>query len=334
MTAETAGRAAVRAALSGTEKATTLLIALGKPLASRLLSRLKPAELKQLIEAPRRPRPIETDEFELLVSEFRTAVQGSVGLLLADNPLEELAREALGGSASPAEPEAKTDSAWVLAERASAGDLVAALEAEPPQAVAIALAQLSAATTAKVLAEWPAATRSDLIARLLGYKPVPPEVLDVIESALRSKLQQRSEGGETTPPHVRVAAILNKLDETEAKEILAAIEAGQPDQVPLVRSLMFSFEDIARLSAKDRSTLFDKVAIDRTVLALAGASAGLRELILASMSARAKRMVMSEMEAAAAASAGDIKAAMRTIADLALELSASGEITLGSEPAE
>ena len=63
-----------------------------------------------------------------------------------------------------------------------------------------------------------------------------------------------------------------------------------------MRRLLFRFEDIGRLDAKARSTVFDRVQADQVVLALRGTSAELREMVLSSIAARSRRMVEHELE--------------------------------------
>jgi len=66
------------------------------------------------------------------------------------------------------------------------------------------------------------------------------------------------------------------------------------------------------------------------VVALQGCDAGLRDLILSSLTARGRRMIEAELASRAAAPATDIKIAKRSIADLALDMASRGEITLPS----
>src|SRR4051794_6385736 len=88
-----------------------------------------------------------------------------------------------------------------------------------------------------------------------------------------------------------VAEIINKMERAHVEEVMQDLERARPEAASALRSLMFNFEDIPQLSVKARLILFEKVAPERVILALNGAEAELRELVLSSLTARTRRMV-------------------------------------------
>ena len=81
-----------------------------------------------------------------------------------------------------------------------------------------------------------------------------------------------------------------------------------------------------------RLILFDKVQTEQVMLALRGAEAEIKEIILSSLGARARRMIESELNDAAAEVTKEVIAARRAIAETALRLASAGEISI-EEPA-
>ena len=69
--------------------------------------------------------------------------------------------------------------------------------------------------------------------------------------------------------------------------------------------MLFSFDDLPRLSQRARAMLFDKVATEVVVLALRGTEAEFRDAVLSAMASRSRRLVESEL------SSGSNRAAAR-----------------------
>ncbi|HEY8579758.1 MAG TPA: FliG C-terminal domain-containing protein, partial [Beijerinckiaceae bacterium] len=132
-------------------------------------------------------------------------------------------------------------------------------------------------------------------------------------------------------PHAQVAGIINKLDRAQGEEILRRIEETDPAAAASIRSLLFSFEDIVKLSERARMTLFDNVPPERMILALKSAAPEFCEVVLSSLGNRARRMVEQELNNGQTPPAKEIEAARRAIADTALNLAEKGEIELVTE---
>jgi flagellar motor switch protein FliG len=92
--------------------------------------------------------------------------------------------------------------------------------------------------------------------------------------------------------------------------------------------MLYSFEDLPRLTPAARTALMDQVPADKLVLALRGTDAAFQDVVLASLASRARRMVEAELASGDAGSARDVASARRAIAELALNMAAKGEIEL------
>jgi flagellar motor switch protein FliG len=89
--------------------------------------------------------------------------------------------------------------------------------------------------------------------------------------------------------------MLNKIDREKSGEIIAGVAAWKPEEAAKLKRLIFSFEDIGKLSQEARLAIFDKLQHDQVVLALRGMDAALKEVALSSLGARARRMVETEL---------------------------------------
>ena len=63
----------------------------------------------------------------------------------------------------------------------------------------------------------------------------------------------------------------------------------------MVMKMLFSFDDLPRLSQRSRATLFDKLQTETVVLALRGTEADFRDVVLSAMASRSRRLVESEL---------------------------------------
>ena len=114
--------------------------------------------------------------------------------------------------------------------------------------------------------------------------------------------------------------------------ILEGLKVARPSEAAALKKLLFSFEDIIKLDQKYRLILFDKVQTEQVMIALRGADAELKEIILSSLGARARRMIEAELNGAEGEVTKEVAAARRAIAETALRLASSGEISI-EEPA-
>ena len=318
--------------LRNLDKAAVLLVAMGKPFATRLLERLDAEELRQLTQSSQRIESVTPDSVESIILEFAQSLLGPAGFFRPGQQVQDLIREANLVSEAPQLSEIETpeafETAWELAERLSAKELADILLVEHPQAVALAMLQMQPSIAAEVVALFESERRREIFWRMLTAKEAPPDVIAAIEEGLRHSISNRAPSSEGWQAHARVANILNKLEAAQTDDILEDVTVRVPDQAPKIKALLFSFQDILRLAPPARTTLFDKVPTEKVVLALRSASPELREAVLSSLTARARRMIASELEVGGKAPEAEVKRAMRSISDLALELASKGEITL------
>jgi flagellar motor switch protein FliG len=116
------------------------------------------------------------------------------------------------------------------------------------------------------------------------------------------------------------------------EDVLQSLALARPKEVEILKKLLFSFDDMLKLSAKARATVFDKIPTERVVLALRGSQAEFRDAVLSSLTSRARRLVESELDDGSVVSPRDVAKARRAIADLVLDMVQRSEIEIA--PAE
>ena len=322
--------------MNGPEKVAALLLGMGKPLASRLLKHFDPIELKMITRSAAALGAVSIESLEGLVEELASQFSSGLDLLGSAAEVEHL----LGGVLPPEQiADIMSDvlgnsnsSTWVrlsdLPEK-YLGDYIAK---EHPQTAALILSRLTPAAAARTLAVVPDDLRNELTRRMLALKPVNEPTIRILETKLRDDLLLNPVRDQAGAAQSRIADILNRMETDQMEAVLGALEQSRPVDAAALRSKLFSFVDVVKLSAKARSVLFDKVPTDLVVLSLKGTDADFRDTVLSAIGARARRLIENELNNGAG-SAKEVNDARRTIANMVLEMAARGEVDINA-PAE
>lgn len=182
---------------------------------------------------------------------------------------------------------------------------------------------------ARVLALLPDTFAMEVVMRMLRMESVQKEVLDGVERTLRAEFMSNLARSTRRDAHELMADIFNNLDRQAEARFLAALEERNGDAAERIKSLMFTFDDLQRLSPQAVQVLLRAVEKDKLPLALKGASEKLRELFLKNLSERAGKMLREEIDALGPVKLRDVDEAQGTIVLLAKELAAQGQIELG-----
>jgi flagellar motor switch protein FliG len=326
-----------RAALTGPEKVGILLLSLGKTRAAQLLKRLDPEELRLLTRSSSRLRPVTAEEVEKLVEEFAGSFTNGVNFAGTADEVKSLLSDVMSqDEIAEYSRDQRSEGAPVWDKLAPIKDnvLQALLLKEHPQTIAVILSRIDSNIGARVLRSLEAEFRHSLLRRMLCLKGVAERTMAAIEGGLREDLVATMLSAPNSEARKTIAGILNKLDGSQANEILKSIAATRPEDANEIKSMLFSFGDIANLKPRARSLILEKVPTEQVVLALNGAEPELQEAVLSTLTARVRRMVEAELEGAPPARARDVEEARRGIVATVLNLMARGEITLEDRNAD
>ncbi|RUM97558.1 flagellar motor switch protein FliG [Pseudaminobacter arsenicus] len=326
------------ATLTRAQKAAAILVAMGKPSASKLLKFFKQEELKALIEGARLLRTIPQGDLEKIVAEFEAEFTEGAGLLDSADKMDTILNESL----SPEEVDAIMSGAkpvvapeppqiWNDLERLDPARIGAFLAVEHPQTAALILSRLAPPFAANVLLTLGKPMRGDVIRRMLSMTTIQEAASRIVENQLRSRVLAENTGKDISAGQSRVASLLNEMDKEHLEEVMQDLEATGATDLDGIRARLFSFEDIVLLTQKARVALFDGLSTELVTLCLRGADAALTEAVLSSIGARSRRMIESELgQASDGIAAADIADARRTVASTAIRMSVEGAFELPS----
>jgi flagellar motor switch protein FliG len=326
--------------LTGPEKAAALLLMMGKPPAARLLKQFDQPDLQAVARAAAGLGAIPAATLDRLVDEFATDFSagadlfsdaGQVKSLLADSMPPEQIADILGVESG----ETQEVDIWRALAQAPEASILALLTAERATTATYILSKLDSTVATKVIAALPRDRRNAALCGLVAPLAVTPLAARLIEEAVGSAMKQ-------TPKTVagaavgrsRLAGIINGLDAPEAEDAMRALEQASPKDAAIVKGMLFSFNDLPRLSERARALLFDRASIDIVVMALRGTDADFRDTVLSSMPSRGRRLVEGELSSGGNAPPRDIAKARKAIADIVLGMASRNEIELGGPPVE
>jgi flagellar motor switch protein FliG len=272
-----------------------------------------------------------------LIEEFAQSLKNGGDLMATADEVEELLMGVVPAeqiSEIMSQVRSKSlQSIWVRLSETPEANLGRYLTKEHPQIAALVLSRASPGYAAGVLRLLPGQMRNEVMRRMLAMKRISEKPLKLLEEAFKEDLLHNTRNSGPTI-HARLADIINKMERKHMDEVLRDLEQHRPKEAEIVRSLLFTFDDIAKLNQTAMLALFDQVPPERTIAALHGADARLRELILEAVPARARRMIEQEIATGKKPLTKEISKARRTIADLALNLMEKGVIELNAEDEE
>jgi flagellar motor switch protein FliG len=327
------------ATLTRAQKAAAILVAMGKPSASRLLKFFKQEELKALIEGARLLRTIPQSDLERIVAEFEAEFTEGAGLLDSADRMDTILNESLspeemsaimGDNRFEVAPEGPPP-IWPDLEKLEPARLGAFLAGEHQQTSAMVLSKLSPQAAANVLLTMTKPMRGQIIKRMVTMAAIPETAAKIVENRLRTSVLTETSTRDTSAGQARVASMLNEMDKSQLEDVMQDLEAAGTPDLDGVRARLFAFEDIPLLTQKARVLLFDGLSTELLTLALRGAQAGLAESVLSAIGARSRRMIESELGMDSdGIPAADIAAARKTIASTTVRLSREGAFELPS----
>jgi len=322
--------------MTGPKKAAILLLALGEDAAADVMKNLEEAEIQQVGYYMSRFTDVSPEELDIVLEEFyRNSVMADEGVNISSSPdfVKNALTKALGA-----------DRAKELSDNLGAGEEEAGLEAlryaepimianyirtEHPQTIALILSYLkNAEQSSAVLRDLPESLQADILYRMAVIESIPPGVISEMNEVLTEEMKTAGSMATSVGGVEPVAEILNSVDKATETRILASIEETNPDLAEQIRELMFTFEDMALIDAKQMQLVMKDVDQADMVLALKTASDAVKELIFSSMSSRAAEMVREDLENLGPAKLSDVEASQQKIIKVVKKLEEAGTIII------
>ena len=214
-------------------------------------------------------------------------------------------------------------------QKTDSENLMAFIQDEHPQTIALILAHLPPAKASEILAGLNAQKQVEVIKRVANMETTNPEVIKEVERGLEHRLSDIvSQSFEKTGGVDSVAEMLNLADRATEKGIMEGLEREDPDLVENIRRLMFVFEDILLVADKGIQAVLKDVDNETLALSLKTASEDLKSKIFRNMSDRASKLIQEDMQFMGPVRVSDVEQAQQRIVDVVRRLEDSGDIVI------
>ena len=197
-------------------------------------------------------------------------------------------------------------------------NLLAIVQNEYPQTIALILSYATSEQASAVLNELPKEKRVEVVERIAKMDSASPDTVKAIEATLERKfasivsMDTTEVGGINT-----VADILNKVDRSTEKYIFDELSVRDPVLVDEIKKKMFVFEDILTL---------DSMSIQRFIQ---GSNEEVAAALFANMPQRMQESIQQEIEYLHNIRMRDVEEAQQRIVGIIRHLEEEGELVIG-----
>ncbi len=319
----------------GLKKAAMLMLVIGENHARLLSERLAIDEIKTITQEMTDLGRVQGADVDMLLREFTSMMGAGFGVVgsyetakqLLSNILDEdkaaLIMKSIG--------EHPGGNVWEKLSKVDDNLLVNFLKNEYPQTIAVVLSKIRTDQAARVMSQLPSEVAIEAMMRMLRLELVQDEIMTDVENLLRVEFMTNATGKAARDQHEVMAEIFNYFDRTTETSFLDMLDERNKESAELIRALMFTFDDLAKLDAQAVQLLLRNVDNSRLGLALKGAKDELKELFFANMSERAAKILREDMENMGPVRVKDVEEAQSEIVIGAKALIDSGEITIAAD---
>ena len=314
------------------QKIGILFVALGQEIAGEVMKFLTDYEIEEItqsvanlknVSVVQQDRVMEEFEQHLLAGEWvstggmdfaRGALERAVGPRKAQEILDRVASTSSSG--------------FYMLKNLAPEQLAPFISHEHPQTVGLILSQLDPAQGAGILGHLPERMQSDVAYRIATMENITPATLKEIEDALEASLRDILGGNQDVGGPGVVADMLNLTGSSVEKNVLDQMDAQDPEVAEAVRNLMFTFNDISKLTDRELQILLREVDQKDLVVALKAAEEELKDKILGNMSERVRTFVTEEMEFLGPMRLSEVEEVQLRIVQQVRQLEEQGQVTI------
>ncbi len=209
-------------------------------------------------------------------------------------------------------------------------NLLAIVQNEYPQTIALILSYANSEQASAVLSELPKEKRVEVIERIAKMDSASPDTVKTVEATLERKfasvvsMDTTEVGGINT-----VADILNKVDRATEKYIFDELTVRDPALVDEIKKKMFVFEDILGLDSMSIQRFIRECDTKDLSVAIKGSNEDVAAVLYANMPKRMQDTIQQEIEYLHNIRMRDVEEAQQRIVGIIRHLEEEGELVIG-----
>jgi len=318
----------------GLEDAAILLMSLGEEEAAEVFKHLAPKEVQRLGETIAKMKAVPRNRIEQVIDSFED-MAAKESMLVADSNeyVKSVLRKALG-----------EDKANLLIDRILQGSDVTGIESlkwmdpssvaellrnEHPQIVAAILVHLEFDQCSDVLKLFTERQRNEVMVRIATLDGIQPAALRDLNEVMSKVLAGGDRGKKSSLGGVKAAAeILNMMGSAVETSVLDFVREADNDLAQKIMDNMFTFDDVEKIDDKGIQALMKEVQSESLVIALKGATPGLRDKIFRNMSSRAAETLREDLDSRGPVRLSEVEAEQKEMLKIVRRLVDEGQIVL------
>lgn len=326
------------ALLSGLDKSAILMSSLGPTPAKMVFKHMKDNDVKRLINQMAMITKSPIWMVKRVLEEFYSALNEDADLLFSENKGRDFILGALGedrakqllGQVVEVGMTNTLESLELVDTRTLANFLIN----EHPQTIALIIAHLTTERKVDVLRKLPEGLQAEVVLRVANLDFVSPELIAQLDDVLKTELStlgsiDTQQLGGVEP----IADMLNMMDKTAEKNVMARVEEKDPELAEEIRKLMFVFEDLVFVDDKGMQELLKVVDNQKLTIALKTSPEEVKQKLFKNMSNRAASLLKEDLEALGPTKLSDVEKAQSEIVQQVKDLEVKGKalISRGGE---
>lgn len=322
--------------LNETQKAAAVLMTLGEDLAAKVLQYLSSKEV-QLVSSSMVSMPqLSQEQLKKVLDECQKTIEECAILNINTNEyLRKILEKSLGNEKAHrllddllATKDEETSNGLDMLNYVDANTAVDLVKKEHPQIIATILVHLNRDLAAEILNLFDDQLRNDVMLRIATFGGVEPSALQVLSESLSTLLHGQNiklnnMGGIST-----AAEIINLMKSHQEELVINALREYDNDLAQKIIDEMFLFENLVDVDDRGIQRLLKDLDNEILIIALKGASSGLREKFLNNMSQRAAAILREDLENRPPVRMSQVETEQKNILVIARRLAEAGEMIL------
>jgi flagellar motor switch protein FliG len=314
----------------GARKAAILLSSLGSDLAAPLLRGLGDQQIEAVTREIVRLESVSDQEQVDVLRRCFEKVTARPGSGAGTDYARELLARSLGDRRADQVMARAADEraeAFGFIRKSDPSAVVAYLEGEHPQTIAIALAHMPTESAGQMLAGLSVETQVDVAQRVVRMGKIDPEVVRQVAETMRARLAVTSTDGLRSAGGMQyLVQVLGACDSRTEQSILEAIEDSDPDLAKEIRERLFTFEDVTHLDDRSIQRILRDLELVDVAIALRGATPEMQHAFTRNMSRRTADLLRDEIDRVGPVRVRMIEEAQHKIVTVARQLMEADEI--------
>lgn len=320
--------------LTTQQKAAAVIISLGAENASNIYKYLKEEEIEQLTFEIARLENLGPDDVEEILDSFyqicltqKVVTEG--GVEYARNVLEKAFGAQMAQSLLERVTKSLRTKAFEFIRKADYKNLMAIIQNEHPQTIALILSYSRADQAATIIGELPKEKRIDVVERIAKMDRTSPDIIKLVEKNLEMKFSSIMSVDFMEIGGVNyIADIMNHMDRSNEKYIFDELNKKDAKLTDEIRKRMFVFEDILVLDDMSIQRFLREVDQKDLVFAIKGTNQEVANAIFRNMSTRQAETVKSDLEFTHNVRLRDAEEAQQRIVGIIRRLEEEGELVI------